>query len=160
MSHLHWHGGVRLAQAAAPSVRTRLHPNAAEIYRAKVADLEASLNAPEIQQEASEALRSMISKVVLTPDGSAPDGLAAELHGDLATILWVAAEERGRKGAARRAVWKKAGSPERLFPGSQLSVVAGNRSHHDLRRIEELAAQVKVVAEERNHHDLLFRAAA
>jgi len=39
-------------------------------------------------------------------------------------------------------------------------VVAGNRSHHDLRQIEDLAAQVKVVSGERNHHDLLFRAAA
>ena len=38
--------------------------------------------------------------------------------------------------------------------------VAGNRSHHDLRPIEELVAQVKVVAGGRNHHDLLFRAAA
>ena len=40
------------------------------------------------------------------------------------------------------------------------SVVAGNRSHHDLRRVEALAAQVNVVAGERNHLDLLFRAAA
>ena len=44
---------------------------------------------------------------------------------NLATILWVAAAERGRKGAPRRAVWEKAGSPERMFSGGQLSMVAG-----------------------------------
>ena len=76
-----------LALAAAPAPRVRLHPNAAEIYRAKVARLEESLNAPEIRLEAAEALRSLISRIVLTPDATAPDGLVAELHGDLATIL-------------------------------------------------------------------------
>ena len=39
-------------------------------------------------------------------------------------------------------------------------MVAGNRSHHDLRRIEALAAQVNVVAGDRDRHDSLFRAAA
>ena len=62
----------------------RLLPDAAAIYAAKVADLETSLNAPEIRAEASEALRCLIERVVLTPDPTAPDGLAAELHGDLA----------------------------------------------------------------------------
>ncbi len=65
----------------------QLHPNAAEIYRAKVAELEAALNAAEIRAEASEALRALIDRVVLVPDGEAPDGLRAELHGDLAMIL-------------------------------------------------------------------------
>ena len=64
-----------------------LHPNAAEIYRAKVADLEASLNTPEIKAEASDAHRALIDKVVLTPDADAPDRPRAELHGDLAEIL-------------------------------------------------------------------------
>jgi hypothetical protein len=40
----------------------------------KVADLEASLNAPEIRAEASDALRALIEPVVLTPDADAPDG--------------------------------------------------------------------------------------
>ena len=116
---------ARLAQAATPAPRVRLHPNAAEIYRAKVADLEASLNAPEIRLEAAEALRSLISRIVLTPDAAAPDGLAAELHGDLATILRLAAERQGGKAALRRAVGAKTNPPEQAFSGGQLSVVAG-----------------------------------
>ena len=102
-----------------------LHPNAAELSRAKVADLEASLNAPEIRLEAAEALRSLISRIVLTPDAAAPDGLAAELHGDLATILQLAAERQGGDRGLRRAVGATTNPPERLFPGGQLSVVAG-----------------------------------
>lgn len=50
--------------------------------------------------------------------------------------------------------------PLKLVLFQRLGLVAGKRSHHDLRRIDELAAQVKVVAGDRNHHDLLFRAAA
>jgi site-specific DNA recombinase len=62
-----------------PEPVIRLHPNAADIYRAKVADLESSLNGPEIRAEASDALRAPIDRVVLTPDADAPDGLRAEL---------------------------------------------------------------------------------
>jgi site-specific DNA recombinase len=74
------------AQADAPPP-TRLHPNAAALYAAKVAELETALNAPAIRSEAAAALRALIDRVVLTPDAAAPDGLAAALHGDLATIL-------------------------------------------------------------------------
>ncbi|MCW3477931.1 hypothetical protein OL599_25675, partial [Rhodovastum sp. RN2-1] len=71
---------AQLATLADPSP-VRLHPNAASLYAAKVAELEVSLNAPEIRDEAAEALRSLIERVALTPDPTAPDGLAAELHG-------------------------------------------------------------------------------
>ena len=84
-----------------PTPAIRLHPNAANIYRAKVADLEASLNAPEIRVEASEALRALIERVVLTPDTDEPDGLRAELYGDLAEILRLG--ETGRALPGRRA---------------------------------------------------------
>jgi site-specific DNA recombinase len=62
-----------------PAPVIRLRPNAADTYRAKVADLEASLHAPEIRAEASYALRVLIECVVLTLDADAPDGLRAEL---------------------------------------------------------------------------------
>ena len=140
-----------------------LHSKATEVYCRQVADLEAALNDPEVRMEASDALRSLIEKVVFTPDADAPDGLAAELHGDLAMIL--AAASPGPAGGSAGTGTLKRKNPRgtsvpRGFRASQLSVVAGNRSHHDLRRIEELAAQVNVVAGERSHHDLLFRAAA
>jgi site-specific DNA recombinase len=44
----------QLETANEPAPIIRLHPNAAEIYRAKVANLEASLNTPEIKAEASD----------------------------------------------------------------------------------------------------------
>jgi hypothetical protein len=54
-----------LASTAAPPV-VRLHPNAAEVYRRKVAELELALNDDSIKAEAGEILRSLIDRVVLT----------------------------------------------------------------------------------------------
>ena len=104
----------------------QLHPNAASLYAAKVADLEASLNAPDIRIEAAEALRALISQVVLAPDDTAEDRLRAELHGDLATILSLAMET----APASITVKRHRSSGKHLPPGTsvrggQLSVVAG-----------------------------------
>jgi site-specific DNA recombinase len=52
--------------------------------------LRSALDDESIRLEASEALAALIEKVVLTPDDAAPDGLSAELFGDLATILALA----------------------------------------------------------------------
>jgi len=113
---------AELAALAKPAPPVRLHPQAAEIYRRKVAELEHSLNAPEIRHEAGEALRQLIEKVVLTPDATAPDGLAATLHGDLAVILTLAmAPERDR----RPPPGEGATPPGTAVSGSLLSVVAG-----------------------------------
>ena len=108
-----------------PAPRIRLIPNAADLYRAKVADLEASLNAPQIKAEASDALRAPIDKVVLTPAPDAPDGLRAELHGDLADILWLgeAFEARPRQPAGHPHQNEKL--PRTDVLRRQLSVVAG-----------------------------------
>ena len=117
-----------LAILDAPSP-VRLHPNAAAMYARQITELEAALNADEIRTEAAEALRVLIDQVVLTPDPTAPDGLAAELRGDLAEILTLAAAPEA--GARRRAGAKN--SPEHRLVGSQLSVIAGarnQRSHH------------------------------
>ena len=113
---------AELAALAKPTPPVRLHPQAAEIYRRKVAELERSLNAPEIRHEAGEALRELIEKVVLTPDATAPDSLAATLHGDLAVILALAmAPERDRRPLAGEG----ATSPGTAVSGNLLSVVAG-----------------------------------
>ena len=117
---------ARLASAEAPPPRPRLTADAAAIYRAKVADLEASLTDAAIRTEAAEALRSLIEKVALTPEAGAPAGLAAELHGQLATILMLASKPAG---TSRRA----GGASGTSVPVGQLSVVAGarnRRSHH------------------------------
>jgi DNA invertase Pin-like site-specific DNA recombinase len=100
-----------LASARAPSV-VRLHPNAAEIYRRKVAELELALNDNSIKAEAGEILRSLIDKVVLTPAADALDGIDAQLHGDLAAVLALSDPEKQKLPAVG-------------VVGSQLSVVAG-----------------------------------
>ncbi|MCB5946115.1 hypothetical protein LI953_15335, partial [Acidocella sp. KAb 2-4] len=91
------HVQEQLAAADAPTPTVRLHPNAAALYAAKVADLQASLNEETIRAEAADALSGLIEKVVLTPDATAPDGLRAELHGDLAAILHLATAADGDK---------------------------------------------------------------
>jgi len=48
-----------------------LHPNLAELYRRKVGELETALNDESIKAEASEILRSLVDKVVLTPEAGA-----------------------------------------------------------------------------------------
>jgi hypothetical protein len=79
-------------------------------------------------------------------------GMEIEVVGELAAMV--------RLGTTAPAARVPAGEPGLGLFARSVKVVAGNRSHHDLRRIEALAAQVNVVAGERNHHDLLFRAAA
>ena len=96
----------------------RLHPNAAAIYRDKVATLQASLNLPDISTEATSILRQLIDKVVLTPDADAPDGLWVELHGDLAMILALSQQAPARKASG-------SGGGGTSVPSGLLSVVAG-----------------------------------
>lgn len=95
----------------------KLHPNLSELYRRKVGELEIALNDESIKAEASDLLRSLIDKVVLTPTVDAPNGLTAELHGDLAAILSVCNSGE-----------RKAKLPSGVALGSQLSVVAGARN--------------------------------
>ena len=122
--------------AAPPPVQ--LHPNAAALYAAKVASLEAALDAAEMRTEAAEALRQLIARVVLTPDPAAPDGLAADLHGDLAMILTLATAASGH--LRRRVSGGKNENPLGTYvPGGQLSVVAGACSHLSRTRFSALS---------------------
>ena len=105
----------------------QLHPNAAEIYRARVADLQLQLARPEVAVEAATTLAALIQRIVLTPDATADGGLAADLHGDLATILALAASKDRAVSLSR----SNATSPPNVeHPTAQavgclLSVVAG-----------------------------------
>ena len=49
--------------------------------------LQTALDQSDIRLEAMEASRTLIERIVLKPDEGAPNGLAIELFGDLATIL-------------------------------------------------------------------------
>ena len=118
---------MRVVQAAAPPAG--LSARGADLYKAKVADLEASLNDPAIKVQAADALRRLIDQIVLTPDAAALDGLAAELHGDLAMILHMAEPPPAATGGGRRgaAVPQNDKHPRTFVPGCKMSVVAGTR---------------------------------
>ena len=58
--------------------------NLGALYAEKVARLAEALNTPDTRDEAGEIIRSLIERIVLTPEG---ERLKAELYGDLAGIL-------------------------------------------------------------------------
>lgn len=72
--------------ADAPDDKPDLLPTAAAIYAKKVAKLTQALNRPAERQEAAEALRILIEKIVLTP-GPERGEIDATLYGELGTIL-------------------------------------------------------------------------
>ncbi len=87
-----------------------MHANVAGIYRRKVERLAAALEQPHERDEAAEAIRALIDRIVLTP-GPKRGEIAATLHGDLGTILaWVV---------------QKQNTPGALASGVSVSVVAG-----------------------------------
>ena len=73
-----------------------LHMNAAGLYAEGVAELESALSEPELIEEASRTIRSPVQRIVLTQDASSANGLAVELHGDMAMILSLAVFRRGK----------------------------------------------------------------
>ena len=95
-----------------------LHPNAAELYRQKVEDLQSALNDPTIKSAAMEALRALFEKIVLTPDVTQPDGVRVELHGALAAILRLGEHRNAGKSGDLPAF-------DGDLPQGRLSVVAG-----------------------------------
>ena len=125
-----------------------LHPSMAVVYRERVAALHEALQQDDTRAQAAEVIRSLVSEIVLTPEDGA---LQIDVRGDLAGILTIAAS--GNQKSPPLAGTGSGG-------GSQVMMVAGNRSHHDLRWIEEWAAQAKAVAGKSSDHSWLFRAAA
>ena len=88
------------------------YPNLPELYRRKVAQLEAVLEGPD-RAEAMDLIRSMIDRVELRTRSEGKE-LDAVLHGDLAAILSACA------GAV-----EKGNAPDLAIAGRQLSLVAG-----------------------------------
>jgi site-specific DNA recombinase len=85
--------------AAAPPPPPRLHPNLAEIYRRKVADLQTALADLQARTEALEILRGLIDRVVLHP---ADKGFEIELVGEIAAMVDLGAQTKtaGPRGSA------------------------------------------------------------
>ena len=72
--------------AAGPADLPDIHPHVAVIYRRKVERLATALADPRDRDEAADAIRGLIERIVLTP-GEKRGEMHAALHGDLGTIL-------------------------------------------------------------------------
>ena len=84
---------IKIKLDATPEPKVYLAPKMAEIYRERVEGLQQALAADAERDQAHEAIRDLIDKVVLTPvDGT----LRVDLHGEAAAILQLSAV--GKKG--------------------------------------------------------------
>lgn len=105
----------------------RLHPRLSDLYRAKITDLAAALNQPELKLQATELVRGLISEVRMVPEPGAPGSHEIELVGDLAGILQLAEAETTKPPRAARA--------GRSIESE--TVVAGTRNQRYLRLVEQ-----------------------
>lgn len=87
---------VEAALQKQPEAKALLHPAMASRFHHAIKDLRASLNADGCRSEASEHLRGLIQKVVLTPK-EGDKGLKIDLYGDLAGILNLSMENKDMK---------------------------------------------------------------
>lgn len=101
-------------QVKAPPPMPAIHPNLAQIYNDKVAQLEKELADPAVAAEAKSVLRSMIKTIVISP-GPERGQVEIELHGELAPLLVLG--QGGSRAQGSRI---------------QVSVVAGARNLHKL----------------------------
>ncbi|MFW7269907.1 recombinase family protein [Gluconacetobacter sp. Hr-1-5] len=111
-----------------------IHPNVAAMFKKKVERLTESLNQPEDRAEASEAVRALVEKIVLSP-GDKRGEIFATLYGELGTLLRFVNQRdtksgKSLKGLAKTSMWE--------------SVVAGEGNQRYLRladrQIPRLAA--------------------
>ena len=105
---------AKLRDASTPA--PLIHPNMANLYRQKVADLHLALEHQSTKAEAFEIIRSLVDEIVLTPENGK---LRIDLRGDLAAILSLT--ENNKKPAT-----DIRGELE------QFKVVAGARNHREL----------------------------
>lgn len=84
------------ALAVQPALKPLIHPAMASRYHHAIKDLKASLNTDGARAEASQHLRGLIEKVVLTPE-EGEKGLRVDLYGDLAGILNMSLETKDMK---------------------------------------------------------------
>lgn len=113
-------------------IKVMMHPSIAQQYHKEVRELITSLNTSERRQEAATLIRSLIDKIVLTPD-SKKESLLVDLHGDLAGILSVSTQGRYDK-AEQKMLFDQItelaeNAEEGENPDIQGKMVAGGRSH-------------------------------
>ena len=78
--------GAKLAGPAPSPVR--LHPNLAQLYRERVAELHIALADPELRSEALELIRGLVDRVEVHP---AEGGFRIELVGEIANMVTLSA---------------------------------------------------------------------
>ena len=92
---------ARMEQA--PEDVPDIHPNSAEIYKAKVTQLSAALADPDLRDQAAEAFRALVDQVVLEP-GDKRGEVNATFRGEVMNILDIVS---GRKTRNRSQVMTK-----------------------------------------------------
>ncbi len=97
-----------------------IHPNVAGIYRRKVERLWEALRRPHERDEAATAIRDLIERITLTP-GPKRGQIDATLHGDLVTILELAAK-KGRKNRTGTLSFRSIGLDGRRCQQAALSI--------------------------------------
>ncbi len=84
---------ARMEQA--PEDVPDIHPNIAEIYKAKVTQLSEALADPELRDQAAEAFRALVDEVVLEP-GDKRGEVNATLRGEAMNILDIVSGRKSR----------------------------------------------------------------
>ena len=107
-----------------------MHPNMARLYQKQVSKLIETLNVPEHRAEAADVVRSMVEKIVLTPDVG-ENRLVSDLHGSLAGILGMATKEKAHPQLTDSMITR------------QIEVIEGSKTR---KGVPEDALQVKLVA--------------
>jgi site-specific DNA recombinase len=99
---------------AEPPPTVRLHPNLAQVYRAKVERLHEALADPALRDEALGILRGLIEKVVLH---RTQDGLQVEIVGEIVRMveLGLDAKQAALPKEAACSVKVVAGARNRLY---------------------------------------------
>ena len=109
-------------------------PSTSKIYAKKVTRLTEALNRSEDRTEATEAVRTLIERIVLRP-GPNRGEIDATLHGELSTILgWIARQGHGKTAKTK--------TPAALAAGVSVSVVAGTRNTRFLRLVGQAIPQL------------------
>jgi hypothetical protein len=90
-------GDLIVAYQGGEPPKPLVHPSMAKRYRSEVKNLRKALGSQDACAEASEHLRGLIGKIVLTPEPGR-DELRIDLHGDLAGILQIASQKQVRPG--------------------------------------------------------------
>ena len=120
----------KLSASRAPDP-VRFHPSMAKTYRDRIGQLIRGMSHAGEVDEAKEALRALVDKIVLSPkpDG---DGLMIDLHGALAGLLRLATGRPAHAAKGRHANAVSGGSHEAVDNIDELVLVAGAHNHRNL----------------------------